>query len=152
LIIFLIIRYSPIIRKKLIKYNLTVNLGTLNKKTLWVKWISSLFLCIAFFISSGLIMWFLNNSLWGRGTGSLLFFVGAYAIAWVAGFVTPGASGGIGVREAVLVALLSPFTSPANALVLAIILRLITIIVDLLLFGLTYLVRKNKNCNPVDTI
>jgi hypothetical protein len=33
--------------------------------------------------------------------------MGSYVIAWLAGFVTPGAPAGIGVREAVLVILLA---------------------------------------------
>jgi glycosyltransferase 2 family protein len=152
IIIYLLIKFIPGIKEKLIKHNLIVNLGTLNIKKLWLQWVGGLVLCIAFFISTGLIMWYLNNFLWGKGTGSLLFFIGAYSIAWVVGFITPGASGGIGVREAVLVALLAPLTSQANALVLAIILRLITILVDLLLFALTYLFRKRKECKVVDPV
>ena len=36
------------------------------------------------------------------GTGKLIMLTGAYLFAWIIGFVTPGAPGGIGVREAVM--------------------------------------------------
>jgi hypothetical protein len=42
--------------------------------------------------------------------------VAAWAAAWLCGFVVPGAPGGLGVRESVLVLLLSPVTGSETAL------------------------------------
>jgi uncharacterized membrane protein YbhN (UPF0104 family) len=56
-----------------------------------------------------------------------LIILSAFAIAWSVGFLTPGAPSGIGIREAVLIILLSPSTGEANALMLALIFRLVTI-------------------------
>lgn len=48
--------------------------------------------------------------------------------AWIAGFATPGAPGGLGTREAILVALLSNVGCPGEvALILSIQLRLVTL-------------------------
>lgn len=59
----------------------------------------------------------------------------AYTAAWLVGYVTPGAPGGAGVREAALVMLLGPSLGQAEALSLAVGLRGATILGDLLLFG-----------------
>ncbi|MEW8029153.1 MAG: hypothetical protein AB2792_12315 [Candidatus Thiodiazotropha sp.] len=56
-----------------------------------------------------------------------LIILSAFAISWSVGFLTPGAPSGIGIREAILILLLSPFTSDANALILALLFRLVTI-------------------------
>lgn len=62
---------------------------------------------------------------------------GSFAAAWVAGFVTPGAPGGVGVREAILVATLDPVIGGAEALALALLLRLATVLGDGLAFILS---------------
>ena len=46
--------------------------------------------------------------------------------AWVVGFAVPGASAGIGVREAVVILLLSPAVGAGNAAVIATIYRIVT--------------------------
>ena len=49
------------------------------------------------------------------------------AVSWTLGFLTPGAPSGIGVREAVLVFLLSPLVGSAEAIILSILFRLVTV-------------------------
>lgn len=144
IVAFFIIKYIPGIKEKLIRHNMVVNLKSLNISKLSIQLLSGLLLCIVFFFFSGSIMWFLNDYFWGGSYILFLFFIGTNAVAWVAGFLTPGASGGIGVREVVIIALLSPYIGQPQALILAIILRLITISGDLLNFIVTYLFRKNK--------
>jgi glycosyltransferase 2 family protein len=84
----------------------------------------------------------LGGSFWLSARGLLdvpeydaAFYVGAFAIAWLAGLVAVYAPGGLGVREAVLVALLSSRIGAANALVLAAASRLIFILADVVLAG-----------------
>ncbi len=60
----------------------------------------------------------------------------ASAIAWVAGFLTPGSPGGLGVREAVFVAVAGPELGRELALAGALALRLATVTADLVVFGL----------------
>jgi hypothetical protein len=55
--------------------------------------------------------------------------------AWAVGFIMPGASAGIGVREAAVILLLSPVVGPANAAVIATIYRIVTAGGDALLAG-----------------
>lgn len=54
--------------------------------------------------------------------------IGATAAAWLAGFVVVPAPGGLGVREAVLVALLGPAAGPAAGVAVAA--RLLCVVVD----------------------
>ena len=60
--------------------------------------------------------------------------IAGYIIAWVLGFVTPGASGGIGVRELVIILLLKEVVGEELILTLSVIHRLITIVGDFLLY------------------
>jgi glycosyltransferase 2 family protein len=144
LVIFILIKFIPKIKNLFIKHNLLVELRTIDLKKLWYHITISLILFLIFFLSTGCILWLLNRYLWIGTEGSAVFFIGAYSISWVTGFITPGASGGIGVREAILISLLSPYTSHAKALVLAIVLRLVTIFGDLLFFLATYILRIMK--------
>lgn len=59
---------------------------------------------------------------------------GAYVLAWLIGLVTPGAPAGIGIREAVLLLLLSN-AFDGGTLILALVLsRIVTVIGDLIFF------------------
>lgn len=60
----------------------------------------------------------------------------ALALAWVVGFVTPGAPAGLGVREALLLLLLSHGMGAANASLLILALRIATTLGDMLCFAL----------------
>ena len=61
----------------------------------------------------------------------VLRYAGVFAAAWVAGFVVVVAPGGLGVREAVIVALLQGRLGEAEAIVLATASRIAFTVVDL---------------------
>jgi hypothetical protein len=84
----------------------------------------------------GASFWLCAHGLVSAPTEDLAFYIGTFAIAWLAGLVAIYAPGGIGVREAVLVALLAGRIGAADALVIAAASRLILIIVDVLLAGI----------------
>ncbi len=65
-----------------------------------------------------------------------------FAAAWIAGFVTPGAPAGLGVREAVLVGGLQPLYGPGVALGLPLVFRLLTTLGDGLGFAAGMLLRR----------
>jgi glycosyltransferase 2 family protein len=67
--------------------------------------------------------------------------VGVFALGWLVGFAVPGAPGGVGVRESVLVLALAPTVGEADALLLALVTRLVSVSGDLLLLlvGVTLL-------------
>ena len=80
--------------------------------------------------------WFCARGLVGVPARDLAYYTGAFAVAWLAGLVAFYAPGGIGVREAVLVALLSSRIGSADALVVAAVSRLVLIVTDVTFAGI----------------
>jgi hypothetical protein len=93
----------------------------------------------AFFLVVAAIFWMLALSVSDRGWPAidLAATVPVVALAWLVGFVTPGSSAGIGVREAVLIAALEGTLGAQVSGVIALALRLVTIGGDLVFFGLS---------------
>jgi len=71
-------------------------------------------------------------------SSSLLSFCAAYIVAWLAGFVTPGAPAGVGVRELVLLFLLQGMINESDLLLAVVLGRLVTVLGDFLFFLLAY--------------
>ena len=65
----------------------------------------------------------------------LRLILSSYSTAWVCGFVIPGASGGIGIREAVLTMLLDGVASGPVLMFVIVVHRLITIIGDFVVYA-----------------
>ena len=90
------------------------------------------------------LAWFLFGShLWvlaktfGSGTPNVLFFVGAYSIAFILGMLVVPLPAGAGVRELVLISLLGVSIGAPAALVVAAVSRLILLVSDSLLAGIS---------------
>jgi uncharacterized membrane protein YbhN (UPF0104 family) len=90
--------------------------------------------CALFFLSSALLAIGCYVLLYGRPDDAAAIGA-AYVLAWVAGYVVPGAPGGVGIREAAFLGILSPLVSPASALAVALIMRLVTTLGDALFAG-----------------
>jgi len=60
----------------------------------------------------------------------LASIIGVFVLGWTAGFLMPGSPAGLGIREAILIAFLSPMIGTGTAIVCAILHRLITALVD----------------------
>lgn len=69
---------------------------------------------------------------------SWLLLTGSFALAWVIGFFSPGAPGGLGIREALMLSLLQFAYGQTDALLIVIALRLATTAGDLFCFILGY--------------
>ena len=82
---------------------------------------------LIFFAAAGGVLWLLAVLLVAPAAGpGPLTSIGALALAWAAGFVTPGAAAGVGVREAVLMVALDGSLGPEASAVVALAFRLIT--------------------------
>jgi len=79
---------------------------------------------------SGIQIWLLAINVASVGIRALPVCVGAYALAWSAGFLFIIAPAGAGVREAAMVACLTPIMSATDALLIALLSRLITTAAD----------------------
>ena len=65
------------------------------------------------------------------GSDAFLRSVGAYALAWVAGFLVFFAPAGAGARELTLVVLLAPVLERPEALAVAVVSRVLSVVGDL---------------------
>ena len=94
---------------------------------------------------AGLQIWLLATTLgWDASANTFLLAAAAYALAWVAGFVLVFAPAGIGVREAVLGAVLSASVGAGGALVVVLLSRVLLTFTDVAL-GLVaiFIARRN---------
>ena len=82
------------------------------------------------FLLAGAALDLLARGVFGEATSQFALLSGIFAIAWVAGFITPGAPGGLGVREAILVTVLTPLYGGGTAVALTIVLRICTFAAD----------------------
>src|SRR5262249_9209429 len=83
----------------------------------------------------GARFWLCARGLAAVPVRDLALYMGAFGVAWLAGLLAVYAPGGLGVREAVLVALLSGRIGAADALVVAAASRLILMLVDVAFAG-----------------
>ncbi|WP_267175415.1 hypothetical protein [Marinicella marina] len=95
----------------------------------WMKWrffYAQLVWFIAYFIGMGIIIIIMIIA-WGFSPQAFLSMTTCYALAWLAGYLLPGAPGGIGVREAVFIAVSKPTLEESEALILIAGIRLISL-------------------------
>jgi glycosyltransferase 2 family protein len=78
----------------------------------------------------GLALWTTGRALFAVPVSELARYIGVFALAWLAGLVAFFAPGGIGVREAVIAALLTHRLGQANAIVLAATSRIVLSAID----------------------
>ena len=82
----------------------------------------------------------------GMSLPFILLIISGYIIAWVLGFIVPGAPGGIGVRELVITLLLGSVVGESMVVTLSVTHRLITIIGDFMAYLVRFLIQpKVKN-------
>lgn len=78
-------------------------------------------------------------------TQDFVFIIGAYSLAWIVGFLIPGAPGGLGVRESALVLLLAGTYPKDTVLMIALLARLASVGADLITFAAGLLLMRTSN-------
>lgn len=94
------------------------------------------------FLLMGLILKLQAHWFFGVSEGGVFELTCLFAVAWLAGYLVPGAPGGLGVREAMMVFLLSPVLGAGAAVGLGVTLRVTTTAGDALAFLLGVVGRK----------
>ena len=84
---------------------------------------------------NGLQIWLLSVRLGAPPGQAALLSIGGYAFAWCVGFLVIFASAGIGIREVLLVAFLTPMLGTGPATAVALVSRVVTTVSDLLVAG-----------------
>lgn len=99
------------------------------------------------FLLLGLSMRLIANSL-SPAEVPLSLSVALFAAAWISGLVTPGAPGGLGVRESVLTLGLAPILGGATALAAALLHRGVSVLGDVISFGFGLLLPQPERTEP----
>ena len=104
--------------------------------------------CVVY-LHLGLGMWCVAWSLGIRIEGGYALFTASFALAWVLGFLAPGAPAGLGVREGALAFLLAGSVDDQRVLTLILAMRIVTVMGDGLcwLVGLIGLHRASRRVN-----
>jgi hypothetical protein len=87
-----------------------------------------------FFLWNGLSLALLLSLHHAIGPGAILPLTGIWSLCWLAGYLVPGAPGGLGIREAALLFSLSPWCGRTEALVIAMEMRLVSTSGDVMLW------------------
>jgi hypothetical protein len=83
----------------------------------------------------------------GTAPTGVAHYVGAFAVAWTAGFLIPGLPAGLGMRESVLIVLLAPSIGMASAVALATLHRLSTTAGDLVAAAAGFALLRRERAN-----
>ena len=94
------------------------------------------------FLLLGLAVYVLLEGAFQSSNASYWRTTSIFCLAWVAGFITPGAPAGLGIREALLISLLTPIHGAGIALGATILLRLVTTLGDGMAFAAALFARR----------
>jgi glycosyltransferase 2 family protein len=115
----------------------------------WSRQLSAVLVCLGLyglnFLIFGACAAVLARTVFAVPAAPLPALTALFAAAWVAGFVTPGAPAGLGVREAILVGGLHPLCGPGVAFSLPILFRIVTTVGDGVALGLGWLLRTRSH-------
>lgn len=89
----------------------------------------------AAWLPTGLAVWLLVTHLADEEGLSFAWLLGAYACAWLVGFVVPFAPGGLGLREGTFAAFLAGPLGAAAAVTVAVVVRLASTLGELIAIG-----------------
>jgi hypothetical protein len=106
-------------------------------------------LYLPWFGGAALLMWWIINVYTGAAPHYLIV-LGITSGAWLAGYIVPGASGGIGVREALLIVALKPLIGD-SIIVITILYRIATITADVVFLLLSLPFAMNPVSSKPDT-
>lgn len=110
-----------------------IEISSVHMPPLRTFWLVSLLYVVNYLIL-GLVLFIIASQVFGEERGGILLLSGIFAVAWIAGFLTPGAPAGLGVREVVLVAALTPIYGIETAVGVTAVLRVVTVLGDGLIF------------------
>ena len=108
-----------------------------------ILWI--LFISLAAWMAGGFAFYLFANSLFSIPSKYILLLTGSLAISCFLGLIALFAPSGLGVREGVLVYLLSAILPSSVAIILSILTRIWTTLIEIGLIGMVYLLDRFRN-------
>lgn len=122
---------SPPVLNRLLRLVLRVSRQPVMEQTVSYRGLARTMLWALFgWSANGLMVYVLMRQLAGHPQGLLLVSVGAYSLSWSVGFLAVFAPAGAGVREAVMVAVLSARTGLHIAVAVALLCRALSVLAD----------------------
>lgn len=137
-LVALCVAYFVLARRQIVKLP-DIQLSSVASGLLWTS-----IAHIGFFVGCGLILVWLAHGLTDLGSADNDLLIAVAATSWLLGFVVPGAAAGIGIREAVIILLLSQPMGSAAAIALAGLYRIVTVGGDALLAVVGLVWRSNS--------
>ena len=147
--LFVFRRVAPVLLKRFAPKYAPVLDGTLLPSQICLARVFVLYCCMYACMGIGLIV--LAHFLLPGTLHDYWLLIAVFALAWVVGFVTPGAPGGLGVRESLMLLMLAPAFSTASASVLVIALRVATTLGDVLILIAGFLLLPKRHDVPSTT-
>ncbi|MEC9381621.1 MAG: lysylphosphatidylglycerol synthase domain-containing protein [Thermodesulfobacteriota bacterium] len=89
-------------------------------------------LLLGFFAGMGLVEYIVFANLLGMDVG-YFYILALFTITWLGMFIIPGAPGGIGIREFIVITLLAPIYGPDDPTIGILVFRVVTVVGDALL-------------------
>ncbi len=145
-------RFVPPLLRRIAPKRAHVLEGELLPSRWWILRAFFLYCCSCLVVGVALIV--LAHVLYPSVSHEDWLLLASFALAWIVGFVTPGAPAGLGVREGLLLLMLGPVYGAALAGVLIIALRIATVFGDFLcaLAGWLLLPRKSGRVQPGEKV
>jgi len=128
----------PAVLKRALSFEFVQNKIPVLKKMRWGGYFQLLAiwsLYLAFFVLIGLIMLWTIAAVTGRWNAAPFNAVlSAFAISWLLGSIAPGAPAGAGIRESVIILLLSKYIGESNSVLVSLMMRIVTILGDVVFY------------------
>lgn len=99
---------------------------------------------VANFVFLGLSLWCVIYAVGPSSTVPIVYCTAIFTTAWIAGFLMPGAPGGIGIRDGIIALGLELFIGQGAGLLVAFLHRMLAIFGDVFTFGLGLILRKRS--------
>ncbi len=107
-------------------------------------------LYLAFFLALGGLFLGVVHAIAGLSDlGQAGPIITVFAVAWITGFITPGAPAGFGIREMVIVGSLSNFIGEPESIFIAFLFRIVTVFGDFLFFLSSFLFDRHLHVKEI---
>jgi glycosyltransferase 2 family protein len=146
---------SPIILKYALSIGFIAKKMPDFQKLTWGKYshlIAIWLLYVCFFFIVGFILSWTTGVVIGKWN-AVPFYTAlfAFTISWLLGTITPGAPAGAGIRESIIILILSPYIGEANSVLVSLIMRIITMLADVAFYLVSVYLERNSRLSLVKT-
>lgn len=143
----LLIRYMPNLVRQFSRFE-KKNSFTIPTPTVTAAAKAFALYCLSYLVL-GVSLWIIASGHGGLVNLNIFLLTASFTLAWLAGYLAPGAPAGLGVREGALVMMLSNTGPAEHVLTVVIAARFATILADAISFAVSaYLMKSNKTETP----